>query len=36
MAKPEAKLGPSLLKKDAGGITIQKRVERTSGLGLVK
>jgi len=34
MAKPEAKLGPSLLKKDAGGITIQKRAERTSGLGL--
>ena len=34
MAKPEAKLGPSLLRKDAGGITIQKRAERTSGLGL--
>ena len=34
MAKPEAKLGPSLLKKDAGGSTIQKRVERTSGFGI--
>lgn len=34
MAKPEPKLGPSLLKKDSGGITIQKRVERTSGFGI--
>ena len=34
MAKPEAKFGPSLLKKDAGGSTIQKRVERMSGFNL--
>lgn len=35
MAKPQAKAGPSLLKKDAGAGTIQKRVERSSGPGLL-
>lgn len=34
MAKPTPKVGVPLLKKDAGGLTIQKRVERMSGANL--